>query len=91
LRAGGVSILWSLFALGLSLAGIKRDLRLARLTGLALFGVVAWKVFFFDLARLAQLYRILAFIVLGVLTLAGAFAYIKYRQAFAVSSEEAQS
>lgn len=91
LRAGGVSIVWSLFALGLSFAGIKRDVRLARLTGLALFVVVAWKVFFVDLARLAQLYRILAFIVLGVLTLAGAFAYIKYRQSFAASSGEPQA
>lgn len=82
LRAGGVSILWSLFALGLVLAGIHRDLRALRLAGLGLFAVVAWKVFFIDLARLEQIYRILAFIVLGVLVLSGSFAYMKYRQVF---------
>jgi hypothetical protein len=34
LRAGGVSILWSLFALGLILAGIRRDARELRFVGL---------------------------------------------------------
>ncbi|MGR8935504.1 MAG: DUF2339 domain-containing protein [Gammaproteobacteria bacterium] len=86
LRSGGVSILWSLFALGLVFAGIKRRVRALRLTGLILFAVVAWKVFFVDLARLEQLYRIVAFIVLGLLALGGSFAYMRYRQAFTAPS-----
>jgi uncharacterized membrane protein len=82
LRSGGVSILWSLFGLSLVFAGIKRQIRALRLAGLALFAVVAWKVFFVDLARLEQIYRIVAFIVLGLLALGGSFAYMKYQQAF---------
>lgn len=80
LRSGGVSILWSLFALGLVLAGIRRHVSALRLSGLALFAVIAVKVFFIDLARLEQIYRILAFIILGVLLLLGAMLYMKYRQ-----------
>ncbi|MCQ8129014.1 DUF2339 domain-containing protein [Methylomonas rivi] len=82
LRSGGVSILWSAFALTLVFLGIKRQIAMFRLVGLGLFALVAWKVFFIDLARLEQLYRILAFIVLGMLALGGAFFYMRYQQTF---------
>jgi len=82
LRSGGVSILWSLFGLSSVFAGIKNQTRALRLTGLVLFAIVAWKVFFVDLARLEQVYRIVAFIVLGLLALVGSFAYMKYQQTF---------
>jgi uncharacterized membrane protein len=83
LRPGGVSILWSLFALALILRGIGKNLRSLRYLGLALFAIVAAKVFFNDLARLDQLYRIVAFILLGILVLCGSFVYLKYRETFA--------
>ncbi len=82
LRSGGVSILWSIFGLTLVFHGIKRQIRALRLVGLGLFALVAWKVFFIDLVRLEQLYRILAFIVLGLLALGGAFFYMRYQQTF---------
>jgi uncharacterized membrane protein len=83
LRPGGISILWSLFALGLIIGGIHQNTGSLRFTGLGLFTVVGLKVFFFDLANLDQFYRIIAFILLGVLILTGAFLYLKYRQTFA--------
>jgi uncharacterized membrane protein len=91
LRSGGISILWSLFALNLIYFGIQKKLRALRLTGLILFGVVAWKVFFVDLARLEQIYRIVAFILLGLLTLVGSFAYMRYQQNFMVKTPEKPS
>jgi uncharacterized membrane protein len=87
LRAGGVSILWSLFALGLILTGIRKEIQALRFVGLGLFSVVVWKVFFWDLAELEQLYRIIAFIILGMLVLCGSFVYLKYRQAFTIKSD----
>ncbi len=83
LRAGGISILWSIFALGLILGGIHTRVGSLRLTGLGLFAIVGLKVFFSDLAYLDQFYRIVAFILLGILILCGAFVYLKYRQTFA--------
>jgi uncharacterized membrane protein len=83
LRPGGVSILWSLFALGLIIGGIHKHAGALRFTGLGLFTVVGFKVFFFDLANLDQFYRIVAFILLGILILSGAFLYLKYQQTFA--------
>ena len=84
LRTGGITILWSAFALSFILFGILKQVAALRYVGLALFVVVAWKIFFFDLSHLEQLYRIIAFTVLGVVVLCGSFVYLKYRQAFAV-------
>jgi uncharacterized membrane protein len=94
LQGGGVSILWSVFALGCLLPGIWKDIRVLRYVALALFAVVAWKVFFSDLVQLDQIYRIVAFMILGILVLAGSFVYLKYRSAFAsqsVATEDATS
>jgi len=88
LRAGGVSILWSMFALALIVAGMWKDARLVRYAGLALFAVVAWKVLFFDLERLDQFYRIIAFVLLGILVLSGSFVYIKCRPLIAAAKKE---
>ena len=89
LRSGGVSILWSLFALAFLVRGISKDVKPLRYVGLALFAVVTWKVFFIDLAKLDQLYRIVAFIVLGVLVLCGSFLYLRSRQTFATKVDRA--
>lgn len=85
-QRGGVSILWSLFAIGCLLGGIWRDLRALRYVALGLFAVVGWKVLFSDLARLDPLYRIVAFMILGVLVLCGSFIYLKYKSTFATLS-----
>lgn len=88
LRAGGVSILWSVFAFSWLLRGIWRNIRSLRYAGLLLFAIVIGKVFFHDLATLDSFYRIIAFIILGVMVLAGSFIYLKYRETFAVKSAE---
>lgn len=91
MRAGGVSILWSLFAFGWLLQGIWRNMRALRYAGLLLFLVVIGKVFFRDLAELDSFYRIIAFIILGVMVLAGSFIYLKYRETFAITVESKKS
>jgi len=88
MRAGGVSIVWSVFAFCWLLRGIWRNERPLRFAGLALFTIVIGKVFFRDLAELDQFYRIIAFIVLGIVVLAGSFIYLKYRETFAVKTVE---
>ena len=88
LRSGGVSIVWSLFALNLVYFGIRRQTRTLRLVGLGLFALVAWKVFFIDLARLAQIYRILAFLLLGLVVLGGAYFYMRFQNSFVQTQDE---
>lgn len=87
LQAGGISILWTVYALSLILTGIRRNIRAMRLVGLTLFAIVAGKVFIVDLARLDQVYRVVAFILLGILVLCGSFVYLKYRNTFATGEQ----
>jgi hypothetical protein len=82
LQAGGVSIVWALFGLALLLGGILRNVPALRYASLALFTVVAGKVFLGDLARLDAFYRIIAFLCLGVLVLAASFVYLRFRHTF---------
>jgi len=84
LRAGGVSITWALFALAFLVVGIRHRLSALRYCGLALFGIVAVKVFTSDLDSLDSFYRIVAFLILGVLLLLGSFLYLRFRETFAV-------
>ena len=84
MRAGGVSILWSVFAFCWLLQGIWRDFRPLRFAGLILFAIVIVKVFFSDLAKLDSFWRIIAFLVLGMMVIAGSFIYLKYQETFTI-------
>jgi uncharacterized membrane protein len=84
LRAGGVSIVWAVFALALVLAGIARNAGPLRWAGLVLFAVVSGKVFLHDLASLDTFWRIVAFLILGVVLIAGSFVYLRFREKFVV-------
>ena len=81
-RAGGVSILWGLFAGAFVLGGIMKKTKELRYAGLALFLIVVLKVFLSDLSRLSQLYRIVAFLILGLLVMAGAVIYVRFKESF---------
>ena len=90
MQSGGVSILWSTFALAFIMRGIAKNEAVVRYLGLGLFAIVSAKVFFIDLDRLDQFYRIIAFVVLGLLLLAGSFGYFKYREKFVLEPEPTQ-
>lgn len=82
MRAGGLTLLWALYALALLLAGLRSGVRGLRYAGLALFAVVVGKVFFLDLAGLESIYRIIAFIVLGIVLFLAALLYLRHRARF---------
>jgi len=72
------SIAWALFALVLLVAGILKKIPAARYAAMALLCVTLLKLFFHDLARLGQLYRIGAFIGVAVIAMLASFAYQKF-------------
>jgi uncharacterized membrane protein len=75
-QAGGLSILWALFAAAYIAGGIWKGVRPLRYIGLTLFAVIVVKVFFVDLRDMEVIYKALAALAVGVLLLAGAFAYL---------------
>lgn len=70
-----LSVLWTLYAGGLITVGLARRSAMLRWQALALLALVAAKVFFYDMSSLDKIYRIVSFLVLGVLLLGVSFAY----------------
>ncbi len=73
-----LSVLWTVFAGGLALAGMVKKSALLRWQALGLFALVVGKVFLYDLSSLERFYRILSFLVLGILLLAVSFLYKRH-------------
>jgi uncharacterized membrane protein len=85
-----LSVAWSLVGVGLMLLGHRRVLRTVWIVGAALLGIVVLKLFFVELADQGGLYRIVSFIVVGVLLLVvGYFAPVPPRRAVPVDAEVA--
>ncbi len=81
------SIAWALFALVLLVIGILRKIPAARYSAIGLLSVTLLKLFFHDLARLNQLYRIGAFIGVAVIAMLASFAYQRFYAATANDTE----
>ena len=87
-RHGGLSIWWAILAVLLVAGGIRRNLKALRVCGLALFIVCLVKVYTIDISGLNTLGKVIAFVLLGLLFLGGAAAYIQYRKRFAPEADK---
>ncbi len=75
----GFSLLWGSHAFILVLIGFMEKIKLFRVAGITLFGIVVVKLFLFDLNNTSPLGKIIAFISLGVLLLILSFLYQKLK------------
>ena len=75
-----ISVVWMIYGGAMLTVGIARRSKLLRVMALFLLGLTILKVFLIDLSALEKLYRIISFIVLGVILLAVSFLYQRYRQ-----------
>ena len=77
LRAGqmSLSVLWAVYATVILAIGFRARLTSLRWLAIAIYGVTVGKVFFFDMAELDEVYRILAFFILALFVGAAAWAY----------------
>jgi uncharacterized membrane protein len=69
------SALWMAYGTMLMVIGFWRASAFVRWQALLLIAITTGKVFIYDTSRLDRIYRILSFVVLGVLLLAISFAY----------------
>jgi uncharacterized membrane protein len=70
-----ISLIWTVYGGALLFFGMWRGNLLLRVMALLLLGVAIIKVFFFDLASLDRVYRIVSFILLGATLLGVSFLY----------------
>jgi uncharacterized membrane protein len=69
LAQAAISVAWSLLGVALMILGHRRVQRVVWAVGAGLLGVVVLKLFFVELADRGGLYRIISFIVVGLLLL----------------------
>jgi len=74
-RQLGLSLLWTLSGSLLIAVGVKKRSKALRWQGLLLIGLTIAKVFLFDLSFLERGYRIVSFVVLGLVLLLLSFFY----------------
>jgi uncharacterized membrane protein len=70
---------WGALGLAAILAGLVRRKRELRFAGLGILALAVGKVFLVDLAHLESIWRVGSFLAIGLLLLAGAFAYQRAR------------
>jgi uncharacterized membrane protein len=70
---------WSALGFAAILVGLVKRRRALRLGGLGVLALAVGKVFLVDLAQLESIWRVGSFLAIGLLLLAGAFAYQRAR------------
>ncbi len=73
-----LTAVWTIYAVILLVVGITRRWRPVRIGALALIVVAIGKVFVYDVFTLGLVYRIIAFVGLGLLLLISAYLYQRY-------------
>jgi uncharacterized membrane protein len=74
-----ISILFAAYAAILVSMGVAARSAIHRIAGLALIALVIAKLYLFDIWQLGRIYRISAFVVLGILLIATSFLYSRFR------------
>lgn len=85
-----LSVFWAAVGLAGLVGGLRIGRRDLRIGGLSLLAVAAMKVVIYDLAELDEIFRVLSFIGLGLLLLAGAYAEQRMRQELDSPREDAE-
>ncbi|MGD0886232.1 MAG: DUF2339 domain-containing protein [Thermodesulfovibrionales bacterium] len=78
-RFAAISVLWSLFSVALMIQGFTGKSPLVRKISLALFLLTLIKVFLFDMANVGTPYRIVSFIILGILLVCASYLYHRFK------------
>jgi uncharacterized membrane protein len=78
-RFAAISVLWTLFSIALILLGFVYQQARMRLVALGLFGVTVLKVFLWDMANVSTPFRIVSFVVLGLMLMGASYLYYRYR------------
>jgi len=73
------SLCWGAYGAALIVVGMWRALASIRWIGIAVIGLTVLKVFFVDLSELGGIYRVIGFLVLGVLLVAVSYLYQRRR------------
>ncbi|MDR1191289.1 MAG: DUF2339 domain-containing protein [Verrucomicrobiales bacterium] len=79
-RAAAVSVLWSLYSIGLMVIGFGKRITACRFTAIGLFAVTVLKVLLSDMAHVSVPFRVLSCVILGILLIGASYLYYRYSE-----------
>ncbi len=79
-RFVAITVLWTAYAAALMAFGFSRSSAQMRSASLALFLATLLKVVFLDMSRFSTPYRIVSFIILGLVMLAASYLYYSHKE-----------
>lgn len=79
-RFAAISVLWTLFSLLLMVFGFSFNLSELRKAAIALFAATMLKVFLLDMAHVSTPYRVVSFLVLGVILIGASYLYHRFKE-----------
>ncbi|MBS1561165.1 MAG: DUF2339 domain-containing protein [Bacteroidetes bacterium] len=74
-----LSCAWIVYAAIVVAIGFVKRVKVARLTGMGVLGVAVLKVFLYDLSNLQTPFRIISFIVLGLILFGASYLYARFK------------
>jgi uncharacterized membrane protein len=86
-----LSVTWGAYAIAMLAIGFWRKVRSLRLTALGLFGLTVLKLVLVDMAKVQEVYRIVSFLVLGVLMIGASYLYHRVEKQLGMSSSARDS
>lgn len=86
-----LSVWWSIFSIALMVVGFIKKSKIFRRLSIFLFSITILKVFFFDMSQISTPYRIISFIILGILLIGASYLYYKYKDRLLGSEHETTS
>lgn len=90
-RFASISVLWALFATALMILGFARNAALLRRCSIVLFAATIIKVFVRDTANVDTPYRILSFLVLGLMLVGASYLYHRFNSRILPAGEETET
>ncbi len=72
-------IIWAVLGFGLIYYGLRKQLKAFPIVGIILFGLIILKLYLIDVWQMSNVFRIVSFIVLGILILSTSFMYQKLK------------
>lgn len=85
-RQTGLSVYWCVYALVLIVLGFARNAPIARYVGIGLFAVTTLKVCLIDLSQVELVWRVVSFLVLGLLLIGTSILYARLAPRLAESA-----
>jgi uncharacterized membrane protein len=84
-------VLWGVFSAVLMVLGfVKRSVTYRR-TAIILFAITILKIFLYDMRNVSTPFRIISFIVIGLLLIGASFLYYKYKNVLLPPEEKPET